>query len=203
MEQKQMMARVRLVPLKIVGDGLIANVDTVQGRAVPVLIVDSDGREDIEDLFLLHRGLGHYGEATHQWLTGHGLVIPGIRLRPRPPVVLRIGYLKPVKTQLDIEFELPTQAILVEMVLRAECFYLQIGHPGDRVLPSGQQRILIEVLSTGFEPVWKRLHIAVLKAHFKSRKIRGRSKRRDMAEEVISRMVELSELRLAASNCGD
>ena len=156
------------------------------------MIVDTDGRQDLEDLFLMHRDLGRYGEASHQWLTGHGPSVLRRHRKPQPPVVLRFNYINPVKTQFDVVFKLPENAILVEMVLRAECLYLQRGKAGDVAFLSSPERIFVEVLSTGFEAVWKGLHVDVLSAHFKSMKIRGRARRRKMACEVIDRMRELS-----------
>lgn len=194
MNDKPMVAKVNVAPLKIVGDGARWDVQKVQGRGVPVLIIDARGREDIRDLFILHHDLDKYGEASHQWLTGHGPAILG--RRPRPPVLLRVNYLHPVSTQIDIEFSLPEQALLVEMVLRAECFYLQPGKPGDSSV-NDTPRILIEALSVGFEPVWRNMHLALIEGQLKEDKGIRRSRRRALAKEVVEKTVEICESRLA------
>lgn len=174
-------------PLRIVNGALMATADHVQGRAAPVLIVDCQDRKDIADLFTLHRHLGRLGGCRHAWLRGGGSTLE---------IFLRLDFIDPVVTQVLIRFEVPGDGVLIEMILKAECFYLQSGRLGDNMLNTdGSPKILIEALSAGFEDEWHRLHIDILAPKFK-KKGRSRKVRIEMAEKAIQVMGSYSQLQI-------
>ena len=160
MKQKKLIFESSFPPVKIVGDGIIASADHLQGRAVPVIIVDAQDRADISDIFLLHRDLGRLGNVRHAWGKG-----PGSVLR----VYLHLAFMDPVCTDVTIDFALPENANLIEVLLRAECFYLQSGKLGDRISNTAEApRILVETLSSGFEPYWREIHLDLLMAQIRN-----------------------------------
>lgn len=185
--KKSQPAATTTTPLKIVNGALMATLDQVQGRAAPILIVDCAGRQDIVDLFNLHRNLGRFGNSHHAWLRGNGTALE---------VYLRVNFKDPVETEILMKFDLPQDGILIEMILQAECFYFQSGKPGDTLLSTdGEPKILIEALSAGFEDAWHQLHLDLLASRFKM-KGRSRAERIKMAEELINKMRSLSGIRI-------
>jgi hypothetical protein len=98
-----------------------------------------------------------------------------------------------------LEFDLPKQQILVDFILRAECFYLQPGKPGDRSSDEAP-RILVETLSSGeFDKVWARLRRDLTVAQFRAKGI-SRSKRKQLAEAELQRRDELVSVRMKGQN---
>ncbi|MCP1413582.1 hypothetical protein [Paenarthrobacter sp. A20] len=173
-------------PLNILDDGVIWSSDVMQGRGIPVLIVDARERPDIQDLFSLQQDLGRYGNVGHAWARGTGSVLR---------IFLSLEFIDPVATQVVVEFDLAKQQILIDFILKAECFFLQAGKPGDRS-SDDMPRILVEVLGSGeFEKVWVDLRQRLTEGQFRAKGI-SRSKRKQLAASELKRRDELVALRM-------
>ena len=95
-------------PLTVVSDGAMGTENQVQGRVIPVILVDCTDREDLRDMVSLHKSLNRLGDVEHQWAVR--------RIRPRS-VFLMLKFLDPIKTDALIEFQLPAQALLIEWII--------------------------------------------------------------------------------------
>ena len=155
-------------PVPIVGDGTVATAAQTYGRNIPVLILDTSSRPDIETMVRAHGELGP-GDATSGW-----------SFKPRhrfgfasPTLVLR--FTKPSQCLVMIEFDLEKQGILVDQILWAQGVYLQPGRPGDRLASTiDNPRILVEVpANVAFA---KRFRSGYRKALFRRFRNRGLSR---------------------------
>ena len=146
-------------PVPIVRDGIVATVAQTYGRWIPVLILDTSTRPDIETMVRAHGELGP-GDAISGWSfktrLGFGLAAPMLVLR----------FTKPSQCLVVVEFDLEKQGILVDQILWAQGVYLQPGRPGDRLAPTiDNPRILVEVPTN--ETFAKRFRSARKKALFR------------------------------------
>ena len=155
-------------PVPIAGDGMVATAIQSYGRWIPVLILDTSSRPDIETLVRAHGELGP-GDAISGWTfqtrLGFGLAAPKLVLR----------FTKPSQCVVMVEFDLEKQGILVDQILWAKGVYLQPGRPGDRLATTfDTPRILVGVTANG--AFAKRFRSARKKALFLSFRNRGMSR---------------------------
>lgn len=155
-------------PVPIVGDGMVATAIQSYGRWIPVLILDTSSRPDIEILVRAHGELGP-GDAISGWSfktrLGFGFAVPMLVLR----------FTKPSRCVVLVEFDLEKQYILVDQILWARGVYLQPGRPGDRLATTfDTPRILVEVAANG--AFAKRFRSAFKKVLFRSFRNRGMSR---------------------------
>ena len=54
-------------PVPVVADGSIATVAVGDGRMIPLLILDTSKRPDIEDMVKVHHHMGSQGDVTSVW----------------------------------------------------------------------------------------------------------------------------------------
>ena len=126
----------RSVP--IVADGIVATATVAEGRNIPLLILDTSSRPDVDAMVRAHE-LGP-GDATSYW---------SFRKRwfrlPSPSLVVRTT--KPSECVVAILFDMMKgQGILVDQILWAQCVYLQPGRPGDRAgTTNDSPKLLVEV----------------------------------------------------------
>lgn len=154
-----------IAPVPIVGDGAVATGRVLGGRLVPVLILDTSDRPDIEELIRVHRHMPP-GDAASSW---------GRRPRRVGTVVLLLESSRPSQLKILLEFDIASQSMLVDFILRVRAVYLQSGTVDDRVAETMEhERLLIEVPDTGFEPEWEEFLRRGLSRDFRRR---GLSKR--------------------------
>ncbi len=172
-------------PVPIAGDGMVATGIQSYGRWIPVLILDTSSRPDIETLVRAHGELGP-GDAISGWTfktrLGFGLAAPKLVLR----------FTKPSQCIVMVEFDLEKQGILVDQILWAKGVYLQPGRPGDRLATTfDTPRILVEVTANG--AFAKRFRSARKKALFRSFRDKGMS-RTDAKNAVGALLRELQSV---------
>lgn len=142
-------------PVPIIADGLIATALLGEGRTIPVLILDTSTRPDVENFMTSQYWAGIVGDAESSWsfkkrFSGH----------PRPLLIL--NFTKPSQCLLIIEFDIPRQGVLVDQILWAHGVYLQPGRPDDRLATTLENpRIIVEVppnenFRVEFESVYKK-----------------------------------------------
>ena len=161
------------IPVPIVSDPIMATKGIGQGGFIPVLILDTSDRQDIETMVEAHRYLGS-GDVLCNWT---------IKKRPFgldcPRLVLQIT--KPSKCVVIIEFDLAkNQGVLVDQILWAQGVYLQPGRPGDRIATTyNTLRILVEMpTNEAFQARFRLLHEKAIVQSFRKRGLsRGQSKR--------------------------
>lgn len=134
------------VPVPIVGDASVATRGIADGRLIPVIILDTSRRPDVEDAILAHKSLGPgdvriYWTRTSRWNT-HS-------------IALILNLQQPAACVITIEFDVGTKGLLLDSIIRAQGLYLQGGRPGDRLRDRmDSPRILVEVPSGEFGAIW-------------------------------------------------
>ena len=132
----------------IVGDAGIASRGSGGGRLIPLLIIDTSKRPDVDELIRVHQHISP-GDVGSVW--GQPLRRPG-------EISLVLDFERPIETNIVLTFNIEQQGGLVDQIVRAKAVYLQPGRAGDRIgLTWNSPRILVEVLASGFEEEWNRL----------------------------------------------
>ena len=142
-------------PVGIVADAAISTKGTVEGRLIPLLILDTSARPDIEELVRISSQQPP-GDVACQW---------GQLIDNKDSVALFLTFERPVELFMVLQFGIVRQGILVDQILNSHAVYIQPGRDGDRLITAiDNQRILIEVPDTHFQPEWERLffkHLAL------------------------------------------
>jgi hypothetical protein len=175
--------------VSIAGDGLIGTHGVGDGRMIPVVILDTSNRADIEEYIRVHSG-GPPGDVRVQWA----------HVPQRDTVILKLSVARPLVIEILIGFRLPeNQGILVEQILSVSGLYIQAGRPGDRLKSTlGSNRIIVEVPDTGFRPTWDKIFLkhttAVLREHGLTR-----SRAKVAARDAIQLMRQTGEFRFPSA----
>ena len=136
-------------PVPIVSDALVAQARYGDGRFIPLLILDTSTRPDIDDLIRAHQTLGP-GDATSGWLRLSKLNRRRIRLF--------IQFTNPSQCLILLDFDIIRLGGVVDQIIKIEGVYIQGGRAGDRLRATwNSPRVAIEVPSKEFRPEWNRL----------------------------------------------
>lgn len=169
-------------PLVLVGDGALSIPKVADGRIIPVLILDTSAREDVNEYVRIHQA-GLPGDVSTQWG----------RKRFGSKRFLIVRSLRPVEISMLIELDAELNAQLINFILKAEAFYLQPGRPGDRLSEDvSKPKVLIGVPDTGFADQWQREYASRVVAKFKRMGLRG-SAAKDAAAKHMSTMRHLED----------
>lgn len=153
------------VPVPIVAEGQSANPKFADGRVMPILLLDTSRRPDIDNLIKLHQHLPP-GDVKSQW---------GKYPDRDDKVLLLLQYSKPARCVLLLEFDMQTQGAAVDTIVRVQGVYLQAGRPGGAISTTTEKEsAMVEVPSQTFQPDWDRLFHRAMEKYWRSQ---GFSKR--------------------------
>jgi hypothetical protein len=173
-------------PVTIVGDAAIAAASIGDGRLIPLIIIDTSDRPDLNELIRVHEHLPP-GDVDVQWG-----VLPGSVDR----IALVLSFKKPVEAIAVLEFNIVEQGILVDQILTAKILYLQSGQPGDRFITNpAASRIFIEIPDTGFRERWDKLFHKRVTKDMRTKGL-SRQEARQAASQAIREMREFGRLRM-------
>lgn len=163
-------------PVPIVSDAAVASVGIGDGRLLPVLIIDSSSRPDIEDMVKAHKHLGS-GDADTIWLK---------RSKQKDEKIgLAIIITKPSRCVILLEFDILNQGSLVDLIVHSRGLYLQCGRKGDRLFSTiAEDRILVEVPSINFQQEWNKLLHDTLTRDFRKQGYKKHEAKK-LSEEVV------------------
>ena len=173
-------------PVSIVADGAIATTALGDGRLIPILILDTAERPDIEDLV---RALDRLppGDVKSHWAR---------RKRTKGKICLVLRFERPSEVLVILEFDVFEQGILVESILTAKTVFLQPGRKGDRLSTTlDHPRIWVEVPELGFREEWDKLWLIAIATKLKSLGLKRRDAKKG-ASTVISEMREVAGIRM-------
>lgn len=142
-------------PIPIVADGAIATVLWGEGRMIPVMILDTSTRPDVENFITSQYRAEIVGDTESSWSFTK-------RARGLPRPLLILNFTKPSRCLLIVEFDLPRQGVLVDQILWSNGVYLQPGRLGDRLATTLKYpRITVEVppneiFREEFESIYKK-----------------------------------------------
>jgi hypothetical protein len=172
--------------MTIVGDGAIATSGVVEGAMIPVVIVDTNLRPDIDELIRVHEYFSP-GDVEIQW---------GREGKDKKIVSLYIFFQRPVEAIAIINFDISRQGILVEQILATRAFYLQAGRLGDRVSETlDNPKIAIDVPDTGFRTEWDRLFLKSTVSKMRAQGL-SRHQSKQVAKDAINEIRKISEIRV-------
>lgn len=172
--------------VRIVGDAAIATARMVEGRLVPLLILDTAAHPQLAE-FIRIQSQFPPGDVVTQWGQLEG---------QDSAVVLRLEFTRPIQTSATIKFDVVTQGILVDQILTARCAYLQSGREGDRfVTPPDAARIFLEIPDTGFGPMWHRIFRRHISMHMR---LSGLSSKQaaQAADQAIAEIRKFGQIRM-------
>ena len=134
-------------PVPNVADAAIAAERFADGRLVPLLILDTTDRPDLEELVRIHEHLSP-GDVECQWGA----------LDPKEHISLVLLFKRPIESVAILDFDIVKQGILVDQILAAKLLYIQAGQVGDRFYKNPHApKILVEIPDTGIRDYWDKI----------------------------------------------
>jgi hypothetical protein len=133
-------------PVPIVADAAIATTAMGDGRLIPLVIVDTSARSDLEEFIRVHQHIGP-GDVDTQWA----------RLKDSTGRIgLLLSFKRPVEITALLAFDPGSpQGGLVDQIVHSRGLYIQAGRPGDRYIKNPDApKIIAEIPDTGFSAVW-------------------------------------------------
>lgn len=145
----------------IVADGAIGTAGVGDGRIIPLVILDTSARSDIDAAIEAQASMAQ-GDVKVQWgrLSGRDHT-----------VALNLTFLRPAEVFVIVEFDLTrSHGILVEQVLASRGLYIQAGRPGDRLKDDPNRlKVLAEIPDTGFRTAWDEIYLDYTVKAFRER----------------------------------
>jgi hypothetical protein len=177
--------------LRIVADGAIAHRGVGEGRLIPLVILDTSLRPDLEEYIRVHQYVG-VGDVKCQWgqLIGHDNT-----------VALILSFLRPAELVGIVEFDLRrNHGVLVEQVIGTRGLYIQAGREGDRLKHDvNLPKVILEVPDTGFgKTTWDKIYSRYTTAKMRERGL-NRADAKRAAKEAIAELRKLGTVRMGGS----
>ncbi len=166
-------------PLRIVADGSISSQGIMSGRLVPVLILDTSERPDVEEWIRIHYASQLLGDVIVQWGQLEG---------KDKTVILCLTSKRPTELLIVIEFKVVEQGILIDQALQSRGMYIQAGRDGDRVKHDvNRPKVLVEIGDAGYGQIWEMTWKRELVKSFRDKRL-GRSEARKAATLMIQEL---------------
>ncbi len=157
-----------------------------EGRFIPLLIIDTTKRTDIDDMVKAHEKLPP-GDVESQW---------GRIFKVEINVALILQFHRPSEILVVLDFDIARQGILIEQILNAKALYLQPGRPGDKLKTTLENpRILIEVPDPKFKKKWKKIWHKEMSKAMREKGL-NRKDSKIAAETAIREMQKMSDFRM-------
>lgn len=135
-------------PVPIVADAAIATQSMGDGRLIPLVIVDTTDRLDLEEFIRIHQYSGP-GDADSQWATLED---------SSGRVALLLTFKKPMEMTAVLAFDPVKQGGLVDQIIHTKGLYIQAGREGDRFIKNPDApKLIVEIPDTGFAEVWNEI----------------------------------------------
>jgi hypothetical protein len=170
----------------IVSDGTIATNGFGGGRFMPVLLLDTTSRPDVDELIRVH-SIVKDGDVNTQW---------AIPEKEPNSVALIVEFLRPMNLGIVLVFDLETQGGFADLIFRSKMLYLQSAKHGYRLKNSlGAPQIGFEVTAQGYGQSWDEMLIEALARSVRARGFNNR-KAREGASQMLVDWRGLFDLRM-------
>lgn len=174
-------------PVPIVWDATVASVGVGEGKMIPLLILDTSRRPDIETMLLAHKH------------SGPGDVISGWSIPSRfntSHVSLVLEQTKPSHCVIILEFNVADRGGVVDQIVQAQGVYIQSGREGDRLANTlDKQRILVEVPTRDFKSEWDKIFRKQLRKKFRRDGL-SRQAAKNAVDEFLKEWRQFGALRM-------
>lgn len=180
-------------PVPIISDAVVAADGIGDGKFIPVILLDTTQRPDIDDLVRFHE----YTPSGDVWCTWGSNKAHKYSRKPIDftKFALFLEFERPSKTFVNIEFDVKQQGILVESILLSGAFYLQPAKILERFIDDmDKPKILVEVPETGFRDFWDSQWRKIIVKEFKRDGL-NRSDAINAAKKTIKQAKERLSLR--------
>lgn len=168
--------RAEAVPVPIVSDGALRIPGTAGGKMIPMIILDTSKRPDIEEYLRIHHQVGS-GDVMSRW--GKPRLGKGIHLL--------LTTLRPVELNILIKFDPFQNTHLINMIVKAEALYLQDGRPGHRVRDFAHApKLLVSIPDQGFRSTWEHEHHANVVRKFRRAGLSRKEARMAAAKHIAA-----------------
>ena len=173
----------RAIP--IVADAAIATQAIGHGRLVPLIILDTSNRPDMDEVVNAQQHVLN-GEVTVQW---------GELRKRQDHFALILCFQPPIERTAIIEFNISRQGSLVEQIFQAGAIYLQSGKVGDRLKHDlDRPKMLVDLGETGAKKFWDKIYFADLVKKMRRRGLK-KSEARVRAQEYLKVLREIGSIR--------
>jgi hypothetical protein len=173
-------------PVPIVADAAIGTSRIRNGRLVPLLILDTTERQDLEELIRIHQYFSA-GDVNIRWVMPEGT---------NDSVVLYLAFKNPVALEAIIQFDIHKQGILVEQALTASALFIQAGRKGDRFIQNpNAPKLIVEIGNTGFQETWDKLWFKRMVRAMKNNGL-GRQQAKRAARQFIDDLRRVGQVRV-------
>ncbi|MGH1403823.1 MAG: hypothetical protein ACRBDL_06230 [Alphaproteobacteria bacterium] len=182
-------------PVTIVSDAAVSSVGVADGRLIPVLIIDTTDRSDIDELVQFH-DFTPAGDVQCAWGSSRAH-----KWKNTPTDLSKISlfleFERPCETFINIEFDVRTYGTVIDTILSAKALYLQPGKEGDRLSHDiNCPKIGVEVADTGFGECWDKLWRKSLTKKFKHMGF-NRSDAKKAADKTIQETRKMYSYRMS------
>ena len=171
-------------------DGSIATVAVGDGRMIPLFILDTSKRSDIEDMVKAHHLMESQGDITSVWGQPDTFFDTGT-------VRLLLTFERPSRCQLLLQWDIKKYGGIVDNIILSQGLYIQPGRPGDRLRTTrNNPRVLAEVPSRKFQPEWTKMLRKTLRKLFQKEHGMSRAKAKLATEKYIDQWRDLLSMRV-------
>jgi hypothetical protein len=142
------------LPVELVAAGAIGIGELYNGKVLPVLIINTINRPDIDEMIRIHEHTGP-GDVKTAWAKGN----------TKRELRLILMFERPVKCIVIIDFNIEKWGILIDHILYTKAVYIQSGDANTKISEDVQAaKIVVEVPDTGFGRYWAKVyHMSVVK----------------------------------------
>jgi len=180
-------SEIERIPIPIVSTAAVATVKRADGRLMPLLIVDTSRRPDIEDMIKAHRQ-SYPGDVDSRW---------SLSFKNKQAVHLWLIFKRPSRCIANLEFDVIKLGGVVDQIVSAEALLLQCGKEGDSLLGTVERdRIVVEVPSKSFRKEWDKILHKALEKDARRTKGLDKQKAKEYASGIVQEWRRFIEMRM-------
>jgi len=180
--------RREILPLRIVTDAAMSTRGLHGGRILPVVLLDTAGRPDIDDLIRLHQIVNEPGDYIYYWgqIEGH-----------KGTVAIFLKFIRPVEILAIIEFDIVRHGFLIDLTLSGQGIYIARANGEDDLFSKAidRPRLLVELGDTGFGKKWNEIFHKQVAEHFRDSGL-SKSQSINAAKSAISELRKIGSLKM-------
>lgn len=161
--------------VSIVSDSIIMQRNFADGKSIPLIIIDTEDKKEIERSIELHSGVKE-GEVQFTW--GR---TPDFKY-----ILLYVESISPVEIKYMIAFELYKHCALLDIVLKSHLLYVQAGKKGDKLRDDlNKPKLLFAIPQSSYE-----VEITRLSQKAKMKRFRDLNVERKDLKDVVKKFNE-------------
>jgi hypothetical protein len=164
-------------PIPIVADAAIATEQMGEGRLIPLVIVDTTDRLDLEEFIRIHQYVTS-GDVESQWATLED---------SSGRVALLLTFKRPMEMMAVLAFDPVKQGGLVDQIIHTKGLYIQAGRQGDRLIKNPDApKVIVEIPDAGFGDVWNEIFLRAVVQRMREEGLSRREAKRAANEHIAN-----------------